>query len=406
MFKSFFPRPGLFFLTALIWATLAIIFWQAGGEAWLMRIAGISDEVPISAPRFWSPSFLLFYAYYAVCVGVFAMCWFIYSPHRWQRWSVLGTALIIFVTWFLVEVNVAINAWYQPFYDLIQTALSAPHKVSLSQLYHGIGVFLWIALIAVTVAVLNNFFVSHYVFRWRTAMNEYYMAHWEQLRHVEGAAQRVQEDTMRFASTLESMGVSFLNAIMTLIAFLPVLVALSPHVPELPLVGHVPYGLVIAAIGWALLGTVLLAFVGIKLPGLEFRNQRVEAAYRKELVYGEDDPSRAQPQTVHTLFSAVRRNYFRLYFHYMYFNIARILYMQTDVVFGLIVLFPTISAGAITFGLMTQITNVFEQVRTSFQYLITSWTTLVELMSIYKRLRSFERELNGQASAPVTHTFG
>jgi peptide/bleomycin uptake transporter len=50
-------------------------------------------------------------------------------------------------------------------------------------------------------------------------------------------------------------------------------------------------------------------------------------------------------------------------------------------------------AGTITLGLMTQITNVFGQVRGAFQYLISSWTTLVELMSIYKRLRSFERTL-------------
>jgi peptide/bleomycin uptake transporter len=55
------------------------------------------------------------------------------------------------------------------------------------------------------------------------------MAHWQHLRHIEGAAQRVQEDTMRFASTLEDMGVSFINAIMTLIAFLPVLVTLCPR---------------------------------------------------------------------------------------------------------------------------------------------------------------------------------
>lgn len=406
MFKSFFPKPTLFFLSAFIWALIAVVFWQAGGESWLMKVTGAPADVPISATRFWCPSFLIFYAYYAVCVGLFALSWFILSPHRWQRWSILGTALIVFVTWFLVEVNVAINAWYQPFYDLIQTALSAPNKVSLSQLYSEIGVFLWIALIAVTVAVLNNFFISHYVFRWRTAMNEYYMGHWAHLRHIEGAAQRVQEDTMRFATTLEDMGVSFINAVMTLIAFLPVLVALSPHVQELPLVGHIPYGLVIAAISWALFGTVLLAFIGIKLPGLQFKNQRVEAAYRKELVYGEDDATRAQPPTVAELFSAVRRNYFRLYFHYTYFNIARILYLQVDVVFGLIVLFPTIAAGAITFGLMRQITNVFEQVRSSFQYLISSWTTLVELMSIYKRLRSFEHELNGQDSAPVPHRFG
>lgn len=99
--------------------------------------------------------------------------------------------------------------------------------------------FLGIALIAVVIGVLNNFFVSHYVFRWRTAMNEHYMAHWQYLRHIEGAAQRVQEDTMRFASTLENMGVSFINAIMTLIAFLPVLVTLSAHVPNLPIVGHI-----------------------------------------------------------------------------------------------------------------------------------------------------------------------
>ena len=46
----------------------------------------------------------------------------------------------------------------------------------------------------------------------------------------------------------------------------------------------------ISAIG----GTVLLAGAGIRLPGLEFNNQKVEAAYRKELVFGEDHAERAQ----------------------------------------------------------------------------------------------------------------
>ncbi|EPF4762182.1 peptide antibiotic transporter SbmA [Klebsiella pneumoniae] len=396
MFKSFFPKPGPFFISAFIWSLLAVIFWQAGGGDWLLRVTGASQNVAISAARFWSLNYLVFYAYYLFCVGVFALFWFVYCPHRWQYWSILGTSLIIFVTWFLVEVGVAINAWYAPFYDLIQSALATPHKVSINQFYQEIGVFLGIAIIAVIIGVMNNFFVSHYVFRWRTAMNEHYMAHWQHLRHIEGAAQRVQEDTMRFASTLEDMGVSFINAVMTLIAFLPVLVTLSEHVPDLPIVGHLPYGLVIAAIVWSLMGTGLLAVVGIKLPGLEFKNQRVEAAYRKELVYGEDDETRATPPTVRELFRAVRRNYFRLYFHYMYFNIARILYLQVDNVFGLFLLFPSIVAGTITLGLMTQITNVFGQVRGSFQYPISSWTTLVELMSIYKRLRSFERELDGK----------
>lgn len=124
-------------------------------------------------------------------------------------------------------------------------------------------------------------FTSHYVFRWRTAMNEYYTEHWEKLRHIEGASQRVQEDTMRFATILEDLGVELVKAVITLIAFLPILFQLSKHVPVLPIVGELEHSLVWAAIVWSIFGTVLLMVVGIKLPGLQFNNQKVEAAYRK-----------------------------------------------------------------------------------------------------------------------------
>ena len=32
----------------------------------------------------------------------------------------------------------------------------------------------------------------------------------------------------------------------------------------------------------------------------------------------------------------------------------------------------------------------------SFQYLVNSWTTIVELLSIYKRLRAFEAMIDGE----------
>jgi peptide/bleomycin uptake transporter len=137
------------------------------------------------------------------------------------------------------------------------------------------------ALVAVTVGVLTRFFVSHYIFRWRTAMNDYYVAHWPGLRAVEGASQRFQEDAMRFATSMEGLGVNLVDAVMMLIAFLPVLVRLSSNVTELPLIGQIPYPLVVAALLWAIFGTLFLALIGIRLPGLEFHNPRVEAAYRK-----------------------------------------------------------------------------------------------------------------------------
>ena len=171
---------------------------------------------------------------------------------------------------------------------------------------------------------------------------------------------------------------------------------LSGAITELPIVGEIPYPLVWAAVIWSVLGTGLLALIGIKLPGIEFFNQRVEAAYRKELVLGEDDPARADPPTLAALFRNVRRNYFWLYLNYVYFNIGRIIYLQADVIFPYVLLAPTIVAGKITLGPMNQILRAFSEVRSSFQYLVTSWSTIVDLLSIYKRLRGFEAKMYGE----------
>ena len=238
--------------------------------------------------------------------------------------------------------------------------------------------------------VLTEFVTSHYIFRWRTAMNEYYVANWPRLRHIEGASQRVQEDTQRFADTLERLGARLIDAFMTLLAFLPILWGLSVHVKELPFVGHVSQALVFVAVIWAALGTALLAVAGIRLPGLEFRNQRVEAAYRKELVLGEDNVGRAQPPTLAALFADVRSNYFRLYLNFLYFNIARYGYLQASVLVPYVALTPTIVAGGLTLGVLNQTIRAFGRVEGSFQYLVNSWSTIVSLISIYKRLQAFE----------------
>ena len=396
MFKSFFPNPKWFFSSFVLWFLINLALWYSGGNSWGTFIGFptnyATDELPISVSRFWSAQFIWFYLWFFISTAIFATFWKLKSTNPWQRWSVWGSACILFNIWFSVQVSVSINAWYGPFWDLIQKMLSSGGG-DIRQLYMGTLTFLLIAMVAVTVAVMNSFFVSHYIFRWRTAMNEYYTEHWAQLRVIEGASQRVQEDTMRFATTLEALGVSFIKAIMILIAFLPVLIQLSEHVPVLPIIGEVKYSLVWAAVGWAVFGTALLMGVGIKLPGLEFNNQKVEAAYRKELVYGEDYEERAQPQTLKELFSNVSKNYFRLYFHYAYFNLVSTWYAQLDVLFSLIVLFPSIAAGTMTLGLLNQIGNVFDKVRESFQYLVSSWKTIIELLSIYKRLKAFEAVL-------------
>lgn len=320
---------------------------------------------------------------------------------QWLHWSILGSILLLTVTWYKVTLDVRINEWFGDFYNTLQIALSKPNSVTFTTFLKKLFTFAEIAAIYVAVAILIDFFARHYIFRWRTAMNTYYMQHWEKLRHIEGAAQRVQEDTMRFARIMETLGISFMRSVMTLFAFLPLLWELSKHVTHYPWVGEISNGLVYLAILFSLGGTLLLAIVGIKLPGLEFNNQKVEAAYRKELVYGEDHSDRADALTVTKLYSDVRKNYFRLYWNYLYFDLAKWSYLQFSTILPYIALGPTVISGVVTLGVLQQIVRAFNRVESSFQFFVFSWGTVVELLSIYKRLKAFENHIAADKSTAL-----
>lgn len=412
MFHSFFPRPKQFFLSFAVYALFCILLWFGLARGWgetlsLGWLFGFGYPAPLAedadavaqaaqaSASGWALGFW-FYQYMIVAYVLFVGAWLRFDTHRWAKWSVAGSALILFATWVQVQLDVLINNWFGTFYDLVQKALAEPNAVTIGEFYGALAEFLLIAMAYVLIAVAIHFFTQHFVFRWRTAMNDYYTGIWPRVRHIEGASQRIQEDTMRFAQIMESLGTALLDSIMTLIAFLPILWVLSDQVQELPIFGAVPKGLVFVAVIWAIGGTILLAAAGIKLPGIYFRIQREEAAYRKELVIGEDHADRAKPPSLIELFSGVRSEYFSLYFHYLYFNAVRISYLQLSVLVPYVAMAPTIVAAGITLGVMQQIVRAFGRVEQSFQFLVRSWSTIVELMSIHKRLQAFERAINDQ----------
>lgn len=405
MFRSFFPSPKLFFLSAVAWFLVCLGIWHGFADGLASSFSLMREALPTvegQRPPFLNPDKVWVYQFIVMTTVLFCAAWFFIDRNKWYWWAVCGSALILLVTYFQVQLSVWLNNWYGDFYDLLQLALSekGTSNVTSEQFYGKLLTALYVFIPNILMLVVFAFFTSHYVFRWRTAMNEYYMSHWSKLRKIEGAAQRVQEDTMRFAGIMEGLGSAFVSSIMTLIAFLPLLWTLSKEVTELPIIGAIDGSLVFLALMSAAFGTVLLAAVGYRLPGLEFNNQKVEAAYRKELVYGEDNDERAEPKTVKDLFSGVRKNYFKLYFNYLYFNVFRYAYLQGANFIPLIALGPTFVAGAITFGTYQQISNAFNRVENSFQFLVNSWTTIVELMSIYKRLIAFESRIHDDPSLP------
>ena len=348
-----------------------------------------------------------------------------------------------------VEVHVWINGWYREMWDFLQTphpllteAMTDPQTdwqadlgeidgeeattlgglaASKIKAFWGyVGEFCLIVFPFIFLRVFNNFFAQHYAFRWRQAITFAYFELWSKTdKDIEGASQRVQEDPQKFALIVERLGLDFFRSVLTLIAFIPILWSVSTEIAEqfdqavglpgapvdIPVftwmattTGSLLWVGLILAIG----GTLISYFVGIKLPGLEYNNQKVEARFRKQLVYAEDDKRYASWPTLMELFTGLRHNYFRLYLHYSYFGVWSTLFSQFIIIVDLMLIGAGVVLGIITIGYLHQVGHAFGRITESLTYFVNNWTTITELMSIHRRLREFEINI-GYRQGKIPH---
>jgi len=310
------------------------------------------------------------------------------KKYFFKSWG--GLLFLIASIYTQVQITVAINEWYGGFYNILQEATKHDIKVFWEQMEK----FAILAFPYVLLASFTAWFTRIWAFWWREVITFDYSDCWRDCKKdIEGASQRIQEDAYRFAKIVESLGLQVLRAILTLIAFIPLLWTLSSHV-TLPYLKDIEGSLVYVAILVSIGGLILSWFIGIKLPGLEYNNQKVEAAFRKELVYAEDDRENyAKPETVFELFTGLRTNYRRLFLHYGYFDIWLNTFEQLMIIVPYLLMAPSLFAGVIMLGVLVQVSNAFSKVRESFSVFISNWTTITELRSIHKRLQEFELAL-------------
>ena len=321
-----------------------------------------------------------------------------FSQKKWQLWAWLGSLIILLSLWVQVKIDVKINEWFGVFYDMIQKALAEPNAITIGEYWASLASFITLAGMYIALYVAISFFTAHFLFRWRTAMVEWYHSVYDRARKIEGASQRVQEDTIKFTRIMESLGTSLVESVMVLIQFIPILLGLSIGIPIF-FFGDWQYGLLTGALLWTLGGTAFLIGLGwiLRLVGVEYDLQKKEAAYRKILVVAEDDGN-VRPKTINELFDDVRSIHFLSYIRYLYFNVGRMAYLQANVLSAYVFLAPAIVAGVVTLGVMQQIIRAFGRVEGSMQYLLKAWPTIIELASVYKRLREFENAINSTES--------
>ncbi|MEK7628584.1 MAG: putative transporter [Patescibacteria group bacterium] len=376
-----------------------------------------------------------------------------FRSREWALYAYGGAAFLLASLYLQVQMSVAINEWYGGFYNLLQQAVKYKQNpevgvtifyqklFSLDYIANGFGgapSFSVIAIPYVILATATAYFTQRYGLWWREAITFNYIPQWRNVTHeIEGASQRIQEDANRFARIVESLGLQVVRALMTLIAFLPLLWYLGQFVESPIFAGsvakfqdvrgiidpsqvdgvrfvfieglnqkgqrlievtnnkYVPGLFVWATLVASLGGMVVSWFVGWKLPGLEYNNQVKEAAFRKELVFGEDNKrDYASVPTLTELFIGVRSNYKRLYMHYGYFNIWMNTYDQFMIIVPYLLVGPSLFTGAVLLGIVVQVSNAFAKVHNSFALFIHNWTTITEVRSIFMRLTEFQANLD------------
>ena len=359
-----------------------------------------------------------------------------FRSREWALWAWGGLALLCALIVVEVRVVVWINGWYRETWDFLQNpdadiaaAVVDPNAIwegelvqkaddALARFWGLVWEFCIIVFPFILLRAFNGFFAQHYAFRWRQAITYAYMPLWQKAeKEIEGASQRLQQDPERFARLVEKLGLGFFRSILTLIAFVPILWNVSAEIAErfaaaeglpnapfaLPFLSwtaNTPASLVLVAFVLALGGTAISFLVGIKLPGLEYNNQRVEARFRKRLVYSEDDKSYADMPSLAELFTGLRFNYFRLYLHYSYFALWATWFTQFIIIADLLLIGAGVVLGIVTLGFLNQISHAFSKVAESLSYFVDNWTTVTELMSVVKRLREFERNIGFGGQTP------
>ena len=318
-------------------------------------------------------------------------------------WGML--VILLCIAWYNVEILVFYNTWNKEFYDTIQTL----QQDRFWELFWGFDIirfkdlillkddvipsFIEIIILYIPLATYSIWQTQRYTFRWREANTHHYLTRWESsTARIEGGSQRIQEDLMMFGKTLQSLFTGFFSAVLVLVAFLPILWNLSSGLPVWN--GQViPGFLVWVALLISIGGTLVSLVLGWKLPGLEYKNQVVEAKFRKQLVYSEDDYAARATSDLFPMFAAVKRNYYRLFNWYMGFGLWQTLFGFMAGNIAIVVLAPSYFQQLITLGVLFQVINAFGRVEGSMTYFIDRWTTIVEFQSVVRRIREFDRAL-------------
>jgi putative ATP-binding cassette transporter len=335
--------------------------------------------------------------------------WSLASPYWRSDQRLLASGLlagIVALTLGGVFLSVQFNDWYRQFYNALEERDFDAFKYLI--LY-----FCGLAAINIVVAVYRLYLTQMLEMRWRSWLTRRYLGSWLsndvfyrlelENQGTDNPDQRIAEDLRSFTSGSLGFALGLLSSVVTLASFVVILWDVSG--PLSFMLGEseitIPGYMVWVALVYAIAGSVLTHYVGRRLIGINFRQERFEADFRFSLVRLRENAegialyrgARSEEQHLRERFGAIQTNWWELMRYTKRLTFFTVGYGQVALIFPFLVGAPRYFAGEIALGGLMQIGNAFGQVQDSLSWFVNAYGSLADWKASVDRLITFHDAL-------------
>jgi putative ATP-binding cassette transporter len=351
-------------------------------------------------------------------IATLATVWRIASPYfrsedRWPGRLLLAAVIAIELS--IVGITVLLNEWNARFYNALQDR-------NWDAFVYQLGYFCVLATAFILLAVYQLYLNQWLQIRWRRWLTSSYLDHWlSDANHyrmqllgdaADNPDQRIAEDIAQFITLTLTIGLSLLNASVTLASFMVILWSLSAAAPlhVFGIAFDIPGYLLWAALIYACIGTALTHLIGHALIPLNFQQQRYEADFRFNLVRVREnseqiallDGERAERDGLLTRFGYVVANWLAIMSRQKKLTFFTAGYAQASVVFPFVMVSPAYFAGAVQLGGLMQTANAFNRVQDALSVFVNLYRSLAEWRAVIERLAGFDQSVAAARAVAVT----
>ncbi len=321
-----------------------------------------------------------------------------------ERWASGGLLLVIIaLNLGSVYLSVQFNQWYNVFYTALQDK-------NVDGFYHQLWIFGGLASVYIIAAIVRYSLTQFLQIRWRRWLTNDGISRWMtakayyRLQMKDGSTdnpdQRLADDTHGFVQTTLSLGLNFMNSVVTLFSFAAILWGLSGslEVAGVSLPGYMLW----VALVYAILGTGLTHWIGKPLIGLNYQQQKFEADFRFSLIRVRENAEgialyngeAEERGSLKQRFDSLYNNFWSLVRRQRQLLMFTTGYDQVAVIFPYVVAGSRYFSGALTLGMLMQTANAFGQVQHALSWFLNVYTSLADWTATVERLTGFYAALD------------